>query len=167
MWDVEVAEVDAFITSYKALDGLMPEWVDHQHRNWQVRWGIHDEHEIQRGELCITSNLNLTQISLVAIYKQRIFYRLDVVPTAEVHPNPFGAAALGLPPSVSGPHIHGWLQNREYVRINGFGQLPYRSPITASVQTVSDGLGWIAQDLNLIVTAEQRVCSAPRQTKLF
>jgi hypothetical protein len=168
MWDVEIAEVDGFIAAYKTLDGPMPAWVDHHRgRDWQLRWGIQDAHLIERGELCITCDDSLTHVAFVAIMNQRMFYRLDIAPLTEVHPNPYGAAALNLPPSVSGPHVHGWPENREYVRVNGFGQLPYRRGIQALVQTIADGLAWVAQDLNLMVTAEQRVCDPPIQTKLI
>lgn len=167
MFDAEVAEIDGFLGSFKALEGLMPEWVDHHARHWQVRWGVVDEHDIQRGELCLTCNAAMTHISITAMYAQKMIYRLDVVPLTEVHPNPFGAASLGLPPSVTGPHVHGWPENRAHVKLNGFGELPYRRQIGGAVQTVSDALAWVAQDLRITVTAEQRVCDFPPQRGLF
>jgi hypothetical protein len=161
MHDAECDEVDAYIASYKTLDGLMPDWRDHHGRDFQVRWGIRDAADIEQSELCITSDRKAEHISFVALYRQKMIYRLDLVPTDERHDNPFGAAALKLPNFVTGPHVHGWVECREYVRLNGFGSLPYRGQIAGLVETITDGLAWVAQDLNIHASPEQRVCHLP------
>lgn len=161
MYDAECAEIDAFIDSYKTLEGIMPEWIDHRGRDFQVRWGLRDAHDIEYSELCITCDRRAEHISFVAIFRQKMFYRLDIVPSTERHPNPFGAAALGLPNYVTGPHVHGWVERREYVRINGFGELPYRRQISGVVESIADGLAWVCEDLNITATPEQRVCHPP------
>lgn len=161
MHDAECDEIDAFIASYKTLDGIMPDWADHRGRDFQVRWGIRDANDIEYSELCITSDRRAEYISFTAIYRQKMFYRMDLVPPLEQHHNPFGAAALGLPNFVMGAHVHGWSESREYVRINGFGTLPYRRQIPGVVETIADGLAWVAEDLNITATPEQRVCHLP------
>jgi hypothetical protein len=167
MYDAECEQVDQFLASYKTLDGLMPEWNDFYRRDWQLRWGIVDENEIQRGELCITCNAELTEISFCVMFNHRLIYRLDIVPVTECKDNPYSAMDLNLPAQVCGPHVHGWPENREYVRVNGFGSLPHRRPIDGLTQTVSDGLGWVSEDLGIAATAEQRVCDLPPQKGLF
>lgn len=161
MYDAECDEIDTFISAYKTLDGLMPDWVDHRGRDFQVRWGIRDANDIEHAELCLTSDPKAEHISIVAIYRQKMFYRLDLVPAGERHSNPFGAAALLLPNFVIGPHVHGWSECREYVRLNGFGTLPYRRQISGVVETIEDALAWVCQDLNISATPEQRVCHLP------
>jgi hypothetical protein len=161
MYDAECDQVDLFLASYKKLEGIMPEWTDHHGRDFQVRWGIRDANDIEQSELCITSDRTAEHISFVAIHRQKMFYRLDLVPKGERHSNPFGAAALGLPNYVTGPHVHGWLESREHVRLNGFGALPYRRQIPGLVETITDALAWVAQDLNITATPEQRVCHLP------
>lgn len=99
--------------------------------------------------------------------RQKLIYRLDVVPPTECKPNPYGALALGLPFQVCGPHVHGWPENRKYVMENGFGRLPHRRYIDGVVMTIADGLAWVATDLNIMVTPEQRVCHLPAQPSLL
>lgn len=161
MYDAECAEIDAFIDAFKTLDGPMPAWVNHYSRHNQIRWAILDANQIQYGELCVTIDRHQREISFCALHRQRMFYRLDIVPQHERHDNPYGALALGLPSFVIGPHIHGWPESREYVRLNGFGTLPYRKQIEGLTQTLADGLAWVANDLKIIVTGEQRVCHLP------
>ena len=163
MYDAECNEIDAFIGAYKSLDGIMPPWINHYHRHHQVRWAILDSNLIQYAELCVTIDRQQRDITFCAIHRQRLFYRLDIVPEFEVHNNPYGAFALGLPPFVEGPHVHGWPDSREYVRLNGFGTLPYRRQIDGLTQTLSDGLAWVANDLKIMVTGEQRVCHLPEK----
>jgi hypothetical protein len=163
MYDVECAEIDAFIASYKTLDGLMPDWGDHRGRDFSVHWGLQDANGIEQSELCIVSDRRAEHISFAAIHRQKMFYRLDFVPQDEEHPNPFGAAALQLPNFVTGPHVHGWPECREYVRINGFGALPYRRQIPGLVETIADAFAWVAQDLNITATPEQRVLHMPER----
>jgi hypothetical protein len=163
MYDAECEDIESFIAAYKALDGLMPEWTDFYSRDAQVRWGIVDENDIQHAELCVTCDRPSSHITFVVMHRQRLIYRLDIVPEEEEHPNPWGAHRLGLPATVAGPHVHGWAENKEYVRLNGFGQLPYRRRIGGLTQTIADGLAWVAQDLGMTVRPEQRVCEPPQR----
>lgn len=161
MHDADCKQIDDFIAAYKTLDGLMPPWKDFYARDFQVRWAILDARDIQFGELNVVSNAEGTEIAFVALYRQQMFYRLDIVPPGEVHPNPFSAHTLNLPRFVTGPHVHGWEENREYVRKNGFQSLPFRRQIPGLVGQLSDGLHWVAKDLNIDVRGEQRVMNLP------
>lgn len=113
-------EIDQFIGSYKELAGLMPQWTDFFHRDWQLRWGIQDVHGAQRGELCITCDSDQSRWSISCLYQARLIYRLDVVPLRECKAYPYSALKLGLPPRICGPHTHPWDANRDYVLVNGF-----------------------------------------------
>lgn len=166
MNEAECDEIDAFLSSYKTLAGLMPAWVDYFDRDWQVRWGVEDIHGIQRGELCITCDAEQRKWSISALYQQKLIYRLDVVPLGECKPNPFGALAVGLPARVCGPHTHPWTPNRGYVLVNGFNRLPYRAEIPGEVGSITAALAWAAQDLNIQVDAQQRLCETPPQSRL-
>lgn len=168
MHEGDVAEVDAFIGNHKSLDGLMPVWEQQSRGKWHVRWAVIDELGVQRGELSLTCDSDHSHPTIVCIYNQRSIYRLDIVPNDECKPNPFGAAELSLPAKVCGPHIHGWKENKEYVRVNGLSTLPFRKPIEGLAQTLKDGLGWVAQELNITVTGEQRdSCDLPPQGALI
>lgn len=168
MYDGDVAEVDAFVGSHKSLDGLMPTWEQQIRGKWHVRWAIIDALGVQRGELSITCDSDHSHPTICCVYNQRLIYRLDIVPNSECKPNPFGASSLGLPKNVCGPHIHGWNENKEYVRINGLNNLPFRRPIKGLAQTLRDGLGWVAQQLDITVTGQQRDgCDLPPQGALL
>lgn len=166
MNDAECQQIDQFIAQFKTLEGLMPPWKNYQQRDFQSHWAILDENEIQYGELKVISDRWAKNMTIVAVHQQRMFYRLDIVPKLEMHPNPFGADALGLPLEVTGPHIHGWSENRDYVRVNGFSRLPYRRQIAGDVQLIADALHWVVKDLNITVTGEQRVVELPDKVLL-
>lgn len=168
MFEAEVLEVDAFIASYKSLHGLMPEWRDRYRRKWQIRWPIVDVLGVQRGELCMSCDSDQRRPSIQCLFGQRTIYRLDIVPMTECKPNDLSAMHSGLPSIVCGPHIHGWQENRDYAILNGVGTMPIRKPVDGLVQTLRDGLGWVAAELNIAVSGEQRGgCDLPPQGSLF
>lgn len=167
MYDVEVAEVDAFLAEYKTLDGFPPEWTQQHGRDWQVRWGIANSIGVQHGELCLSLNGNLERPSISALYQRRLIYRLDIVPDTECKPNDFGARFYGLPALICGPHTHPWPENREYVRLNGFRELPYRKPVEGTAMTIDQAIAIVASDLGIDVKGDQRECPLPRQPSLF
>lgn len=167
MFDAEVDEVEAFLADYKTLEGFPPEWTQQHGRDWQVRWGIADKNHIQVGELCLSVSATLQRPSIAAMFQRKLIYRLDIVPEDECKPNAFSAYGLGLPAKVCGPHTHPWPENREYVRLNGFGVLPHRKPIEGTAVTLEHALAITAQDLGITVTGEQRECPLPPQGSLF
>lgn len=167
MFDSECAEIDAFLGSYKTVRGIMPEWNQRFARDWQVRWAIVDQLDIERGELCLSVDHRHENPSICCIVKQRLIHRLDVVPLTECKDNPYGAIKLGLPAKVCGPHVHGWSENREYVRENGFGRLPHRRYIEGSVVTLTDALAWVASDLGITISPGQRVTHLPPERGLL
>lgn len=167
MADPTVEEVDAFIEGHKTLDGFLPEWEQRHGWDWESRWGILDVHGRQQAELVFTINAALTHPTICAVYRRKLIYRVDIVPMTEIKPNEWGALALGLPAWVKGPHTHPWPEHREFVRANGFGELPYRKPVSiVDVQFVR-ALEVASADLNIHVEPRQRECEPPKQAGLF
>jgi hypothetical protein len=167
MFDVQIAEIDAFVEESKTLAGLLQPWNQLYGRDHQARWGILDSLQIERGELCFAIDATGQRPTILATFSRRPFYRLDFVPQSECKPNPYGADAHGLPARVCGPHRHPWPANREYVRLNGFGELPFRQPVETIALSFDRLLEVAALDLNLTVTGVQRGIQLPPQSALF
>lgn len=151
-----VEEVDSYVARYKTLRGYLHSWSNLYSRQWQARWGIIDEGGIENGELCFTITRDMRHQTIACIFRQHLIYRLDIAPITECKPNHHTAWKLNLPYEVCGSHVHGWLENREYVIENGFIAMPFRRAIDGLVETLSDGLGWVANDLNIHVAPDQR-----------
>jgi hypothetical protein len=124
--------------------------------------------------LCISIDARLQKPSIVALCQlgkkpvaQRMFYRLDMVPETECKPNPLGARALKLPSRVCGPHTHPWPENREFARLNGFKDLPFRKPVEADGMELKHAILLAAKHLNLTVRPDQLDISLPAQAGLF
>lgn len=167
MADPTIEEVDAFIAGFKTLDGFLGEWDQHHGWDWNARWGILDVHGRSQAELVFTINAALTHPSICAIYRRRLIYRVDIVPENETKPNEYGALALGLPSVVKGPHTHPWPEHRQFIRENGFGELPFRKPVDIVDRQFIRALETAAADLNIHVEPRQRECEPPRQAALF
>jgi hypothetical protein len=168
MTDLTTEEVDAFLAEYKTLRGYLPEWQQHRGWDWSSRWPVLDALEVQQAELVFAINPALTKPTVTLILRRKPVYRVDIVPMDECKHNDFGAQRLGLPPIVCGPHVHAWADNREFVRENGFGELPYRRPVEVADTAFIRALEVASRDLNIHVTPSQRVqCEPPRQAVLF
>lgn len=164
MYDADCDEIDDFIASHKSLVEFKPPWSPQFAGLHQCRWGIADIHGVETAELCFTVSPNGAHQSIVCLHRQRLIYRLDVAPPGECKDNWHTAQALGLPPVVCGTHVHGWPENREYVRCSGFGRMPVRRPITAIVQDLTQALHWLAEDLNIQINPGQRDFEMPERT---
>ncbi len=163
MYGVECEEVDAFIASHKTMRGYLPVWKQHFRRQHQSRWGIVDVNDIESGELCLTIGHDWKHASIVCTHRQRMIYRLCIAPLTECKPNHHNAWEQNLPHEVCGPHVHGWPENRAYVMVNGFDQLPVRRAINGLVETIKDAVGWAATDLNILIAPDQRDFNYPVQ----
>lgn len=168
MFDAQVAEIDAFIAEAKTLDGLFPHWTQHYGKDFQARWGILNSLGIRRGELAFSLDWTGGRPSVVAVIEQNPIYRLDLVPENECEPNPPNSYVYGLAAEVCGPHHHSWQNNREYVRIKGFKELPYRSAVGGLRElTLTQALAIAADELNITVSPMQRDCPLPPQPGFF
>lgn len=167
MADPTVEEVDAFIAGYKTLDGFLPDWEQHYGWDWSARWGILDDLGRSQAELVFSINAALTHPTICATYRRKLIYRVDIVPMDEIKPNDFGALRLGLPAVVQGPHTHPWPEHRDYIRRNGYGDLPFRKPVDIVDTQFIRALEVAAADLNIHVEPRQRECEPPKQAALF
>lgn len=165
--DAEVAEVDGWLAEQKTLAGAFPGWGNSYGRDHTARWGIVDGDGIQRGELAFSSDRTLVHPSIVVMMGKRMVFRLDLVPETECEPNDFGGQALKLPGMVCGSHTHSWVHNREWVRVHGFGELPYREPTPKALKTLEQALAAVADAVNIDLTTDQRDCRLPADRDLF
>jgi hypothetical protein len=159
--DAELDEVDDYIAQHKSLLGYAHGWEMHFGRDWQVRWPIVDAGGVESGELCLTVARDGKHGSICCLLRGRLIYRLDVAPLGECKTNWHTAWKQNLPAEVCGSHVHGWPENRAYVKVNGFGKLPVRRPIDGIVATLQDGIGWVAEDLNIHIAPDQRDLELP------
>lgn len=167
MPDPTIEEVDEFIKGFKTLDGFLPEWSQQFGWDWESRWGVLDHLGRQQAELVFTINAALTRPTISALYRKKLIYRVDIVPMDEIKPNDFGALAVGLPAMVQGPHTHPWPEHRDFVRLNGFGELPFRKPVDIVDVQFIRALEVASMDLNILVEPRQRECEPPKQAALF
>ena len=161
MHDAECIEIDDFVAGHKTLVGFKPKWGEDYFGYHQCRWGVADVHGAEPAELCLSVSRDGVYHTISCLHRQRIIYRLDTAPEDECKPNWHTAAAMGLSPIVCGPHVHGWQENRDYVRVNGFGRMPVRRGIDGSVLTLLDAIHWVASDLNIQIDAGQRDIEMP------
>lgn len=87
MPEPQAAEIDAFIAEPKTLDGLFPPWGGKYGNDFQCRWGILDSLQIRKGELLFALNAQGERPSVLAIFGQNMFFRLDLVPETECENN--------------------------------------------------------------------------------
>lgn len=161
MHDAECREVDAYIAGHKALIGFLPTWKLGHGGEHQSRWPLADPLGVESAELCFTVSRDGHHQTIVCLFRQRLIYRLDVAPTTECKDNHHTAHKQGLPFQVCGTHVHGWSENRDYVMINGFRELPVRRPVEGIVSDLKTAVHWVASDLNIQVDAGQRAISLP------
>jgi hypothetical protein len=168
-YDPDIAEIDAFLADPKTLDGAEPLWRSASRPDeLQATWGIVESSGISRAELrfrCPT--LNRAEPSISLIFRRKAVWRVDLVASHSWKPNPIGADKLGLPPLVYGAHAHTWQDNREYIRRNGFGPIPYRRPLPISIKRLPQALAAFADEINLTLANDQRGFDVPPRKGLF
>lgn len=165
----EVAAADAFLDQPKTFDGLPPLWTD---SDWggeiTAKWIIQDEFGAPVGELRFTAQqTDTSQTSLSLLAGGKPLWRMDFDSAAVCHSNPHDGHILGLPALVCGPHEHAWPINRLHVLSQPLWTLPYRRPLPASVRRLSQGLHWLADQINLTVEPDQRGFEGPTRSDLF
>jgi hypothetical protein len=170
MSDSQVAEIDSYIDGYKAFDDYMPPWkpiIGHG-RDWQSRWPITDAEGVTSGMAHFECDASFSEVSIAVTYRRSPIYRLDLVPVDKKEGNPFSVRpyAPGLPETFFGSHIHAWADHREWVRVNGLGELPFRRPLSPAPSDVQRALEIVAQDLNLTVLPTYRGIVLPVQSGL-
>ena len=97
------------------------------------------------------------------IFRDQCLFRLDFVVATVCHNNPQWAAAYDMPPMVCGPHFHPWNANRDEVLRQQVWELPFRAPLPTRIHRFDQALPWMAAEVKLILTSEQREFGPPRE----
>jgi hypothetical protein len=167
--DEDLLEVDAFLASPKTLIGPPPEWGPSSRTNdLETRWHIQEESGLIRAHFrfrCPKSDRASPSVSL--ILNNQPIWRVDFASEEVSKLNMHDAHELGLPGMVCGSHCHTWSDNREWSRLNGWGQLPYRRPLKPQVRRLDQAYPWLAAQVNVTLEPNQRMFGAPPQDDLF
>jgi hypothetical protein len=166
---MDVDEIDAFLAEAKALQGPFPGWRPGvRPGEYESIWPIEDSLGIVRAQLRFRfSRTARTYPSVSLVYRDSPIWRNDIVPADSCKYNPLRADRRGLPAIVCGPHCHSWPDNREYVRINGPGTLPFRRALPVNLRKVEQIVHWLADQINLKIEPEQRGFDVPPAADLF
>jgi len=163
-----ITSIDEFLDGDKFLDGLHPEWGEGYLGVWQFKWNIIDGQGVSfRSHLDVSLKASLDRPTIMLIFQGHPIYRLDVVPDSEEKPNPPWAASLKLPNYVKGTHTHPWYANRAHVERNWDKSLPCRKPIEQRLSELEHVVAYIADDLKINITSEQRVVYLPEQGRFL
>src|SRR4051794_27560034 len=126
----DLIDVDDFLLDSKSLLGAPPEWRASPRsgsRDLEAAWPIADSLAIVRAQLRFrVPRPQLSNPSVSVISRNNSIWRVDLPPPTVCEWNPPWARLRGLEARVCGSHEHPWEENREYVKQNGFGQLPAR-----------------------------------------
>lgn len=165
----EVAAVDAFLAEAKTLYGPIPPWGNGAWGGEYVAtWIVLDSLGAPAAQLRFgakKADSSVTSANL--IYRSRPVWRIDMDPATECHANPPDGFLYSLPPRVCGPHEHAWPINRQHVLGQDQWWLPYRRPLNANVRRLGQALLWLAGEINLTITPEQRGFDGPTRSDLF
>jgi hypothetical protein len=166
---MDVDEIDAFLAEPKRLQGAFPGWkAGVRPDEFESIWLIEDALGIVRAQLRFRfSKLEKAFPSISLVFRNSPIWRIDLVPNDVCKLNPPGADRLGLPAQVCGSHCHSWPDNREYVRINGLGQLPFRRQLPVNLRRVEQVVHWLGERINLTIEPDQRGFDVPPASDLF
>lgn len=102
--------------------------------------------------------------TICVIFAGQCVVRLDFTDALQCHPNPHWAWQLGLPALVCGPHIHRWSDNKSEVLNSGkTWDLPCRAPLPPQIRRFDQAFPWLASEINLVLSPEQREFELPAQ----
>jgi hypothetical protein len=165
----EVGAVDAFLAAPKFLDGPAPTWVN---STWggecSAVWNVLDADGAPVGSVKFTARKTDTSVCGVTVmHRGRPAWRLDMDHDTVCHPNFHDAHLYGLPPLVCGPHSHAWDHNRDYILGQEGWSLPYRAPLDPAITRLGQGLLWLAGQINLTISPDQRGFDGPTRGDLF
>lgn len=170
MSEAQVAEVDTWISSYKAFDSYQPPWqpIRSRGRDWQATWPIVDLGGISSGKAVFETDAAFTEISISVIYRSNPIFRLDLVPADREEGNEFVALqyASDVPRKFTGTHTHSWDDHRLWVKSNGLGELPIRRPLIDPPTEIDGAFEFISRIMNVSLQPGQRPVILPPQKGL-
>jgi len=164
----DVALADEFFEDTKSLDGSAPEFGSKKNKSdkariWEAVWPIANSAGIvESGQLRVNHvPASDKPFSICLIFRRQCIFRLDFVSPTICHSNPYWAATYNLPATVCGPHYHPWNSNREEVLRGQLWGLPFRLPLPTRIRRFNQALPWMAAEVNLSLTTEQREFDLP------
>lgn len=165
----DLEEVDEFFAEQKTLQGAPPFWAaGTRDGEYQATWPIEEVSGVSRAHLRFKCpKMHLSAPSISVIFRNQPVYRLDLTDPAICKPNSLLGIKVGLPAEVCGNHAHTWSDNRKHIEINGFGELPLRRPAPEKARRLPQALPWLAGEINLVITPDQRRFDVPTQRQLF
>jgi hypothetical protein len=132
---------------------------------WEAVWPIaNSAGVVENGQLRVNyAPASDKLFSLSVIFRGQPLFRLDHVARTICHNNPQWGAGYDLPPSVCGPHYHPWNPNREEVLRQHDWDLPFRLPLPSRIHRFDQALPWMADEVNLVLTPDQRAFGLPEE----
>lgn len=165
--DEEIVAVDEFLRVEKALSRGLPNWTKSTRpKEYEATWPL----ELADGTILAELRFRVSDYrypSVSVLYKSFPIWRLDFAHEEICKSNPHDGHKYGLVPEVCGNHEHPWNDgNKEYVRRNGFGKLPYRQVLPLQIRTLDQAFFDLSGRLNIILEPEQRQFNLPPQGEL-
>jgi hypothetical protein len=165
--NADVGLVDNFLADEKTLAGPAPEFGPKKSKSlspiWEAIWPIaNSAGVVESGQLRVNyAPASDKPFSISLIFRGQCVFRVDFVAATICHRNPQWAADHGLLPMICGPHFHPWNPNREEVLRQQDWSLPFRLPLPGRIHRFDQALPWMAAEVKLILTAEQREFGLP------
>lgn len=165
----EVELVDAFLAQEKFLSGAPPEFGPRlrgkQGSLWDTTWPVADKAGIvENGNLRVNyAPASEKLFSIVLVFRQQCIYRLDFVAETVCHANPLWVRAIGIEPTVCGPHAHPWDVNRDHILGQNVWDLPCRVPLPQQIRRFDQAFPWFAEQVNLTLSPDDRSFDLPRE----
>ena len=169
--DREIDDIEAFLSEEKRLQGPHPAWGRSIYpKELSASWPVEDSLGVVRAEFrfrCPEEDRTTPSMSL--LFRQQPIWRIDLGDDALLHLNPPIAERLGLPPTITGPHEHGWPDNAENIRgmTPPDWRLTVRRPISPQMRRLSQALPWLADRIRLLLEPSQRGFDVPPRSDLF
>lgn len=165
----DIQLVDDFLAANKRLEKGVPDWTKGtRDSEYEARWIIEEEDGATRSHIRFrTSRFQKAFPSISLIFRNNPVWRIDIQPTDVCHPNPLWAQPLGLQPEVCGTHCHTWADNRDYLLRSAVWDLPARRPLPDQLRRLPQVLPYMAEELNIELTPDQRGFDIPPKRDLF
>ena len=165
----DVRAVDAFLAEEKFLQGPYPPWIPGTYADeFMAIWLIEDSLGIARGQLRFSLRPSrIAAPSVSVIFRNNPIWRLDLEEPDVCKTNPLWAEAVRAEPRVCGSHCHEWHDNRQHILAQPIWELPCRRAIQPQIKKLQQAIPWLADQIKLTLTPDQRGFGVPSQSHLF
>jgi hypothetical protein len=164
----DVQQVDDFLAGDKSLEAAIPLWQKSARPGeLEAIWNILDPLGVRSHLRFRISETEPTLPSVSLIFRRNPIMRLDIEGPSICHSNPPWAATLKLPPEVCGSHFHSWEDNRNHILNTGLWELPARRAVEPRLRRVPQMLPWIAAQVGIDLTHDQRSFDLPPREQLL